>query len=541
MFRKTNAQLSLTELTNSISNALPENDWCFIYRDKIYPIIDEEKFRHLYSEKVGKPNASIKTMISLLVFMGLEQYNWREAEFNFLRRIDWMIATYTDPLEAYIDHTTLFKFYQRLEQDDTIRQLFIDLTNTFIEICGTSVKKQRTDSFFIHGWLRILTRYGLFKETIRKFLMNLRKQKPGLYETIQKELSKDYLEKEFDLTEKDTNLANRKISQMANDLYRITLAFENHHQVKHYESFKILQTVFTQQCELQEGQFQNEKEVVLKEKPDKDAINTPHNPEATYIKKRQQEARGSLGFVTETCDPENEVQFLTDYEVTKSTEHDSNEQSNIQDRLIENDLKPDEQYSDAGFVNGKTIIESRKKGIELEGPTAGRSQSFEFYNSSDRPFDAGDFETEYDAQQEVLIIKKCPKGQIPLDQKKSSKTGKINVHFNAKVCQKCDKRELCPVRIGKKVATYKVSEKEYVGAERHHKYMEDKEYRKKCSVRAGAEAVVSEITRAHGMRKSRHRKRSRTKLQMGFASIACNMKKFMRYCQKSDSLSLKQA
>jgi len=72
---------------------------------------------------------------------------------------------------------------------------------------------------------------------------------------------------------------------MAKDLYKLVLAFKNHHQVKHYESFKILKKVFTQQCELQDGQFQNEKEVVLKEKPDKDAINTPHNPEATYKKK----------------------------------------------------------------------------------------------------------------------------------------------------------------------------------------------------------------------------------------------------------------
>jgi len=37
-------------------------------------------------------------------------------------------------------------------------------------------------------------------------------------------------------------------------------------------------------------------------------------------------------------------------------------------------------------------IEDVLVGIELEGPTAGRSQSFESYNDKDRPFDAGDFE-----------------------------------------------------------------------------------------------------------------------------------------------------
>ena len=70
----------------------------------------------------------------------------------------------------------------------------------------------------MHGWLKILSRYGLFKETIRVFLQNLRKQKPGLYEEIKDELSQNYLEKDFDLTEKDTpNLDNNldKIQEIA--------------------------------------------------------------------------------------------------------------------------------------------------------------------------------------------------------------------------------------------------------------------------------------------------------------------------------------
>ena len=78
--------------------------------------------------------------------------------------------------------------------------------------------------------------------------------------------------------------------------------------------------------------------------------------------------------------------------------------------------------------------------------------------------------------------------------------------------------------------------KEYVGAVRHHKYMEDKEYRKECATRAGAEGMVSELTRAHGVRRSRHRKRSRTKLQLVFAVIACNVKRFIKHGQEYANL-----
>ena len=71
----------------------------------------------------------------------------------------------------------------------------------------------------MYGWLKKLSSYGLFKETNRVFLQALRKHKPGLYKKIKSELSRDYLKKGFDLTEKDKEKANRKIKQMAQDLY----------------------------------------------------------------------------------------------------------------------------------------------------------------------------------------------------------------------------------------------------------------------------------------------------------------------------------
>jgi len=300
MFRKTSTQTSLFQVENFFPGALPDDDWAFIYRDRILPLIDEDIFRHLYSESEGRPNAPIKAMVSLLIFMGLEKLTWRNAEFQFQRRLDWLVATNTPIGEAKIDHTTLFKFYQRLETDSTCTRLFVSLTNEFVEMCGTSLKKQRTDSFFIHGWLRILSRYGLFKETIRKFLQALRKQKPGLYERIRKELSQDYLEKDFDITEKDKALAQRKICLMARDLYKIVSAFENHKQVKHFTTFEVLHTVFTQQCEVKKDDG-SEPEIVIKEKPDSDTVSSPHNPEARYTRKVKQRVTGDKAFATETC------------------------------------------------------------------------------------------------------------------------------------------------------------------------------------------------------------------------------------------------
>ncbi len=249
MFRKTTGQMSFLDVENVLLNILPQEDWSFIYKNIIYQLIDEDKFKNLYVEdnsKGGRPNKSVKTLVSILIFMSIEKLTWREAEYQFSRRLDWLLVTNTDLYEGSIDHTTLFKFYCRLEGNEKAKKLFEELTTRFIKECETIFEKQRTDSFFIHGWLQILSRYGLFKETSRVFLQNLRKHKPGLYEEIKEELSRDYLGNEFDLTEKDREKAQRQIKLMAKDMYELYKAFIDHNQVNHYESFKTLTTVFDQ-------------------------------------------------------------------------------------------------------------------------------------------------------------------------------------------------------------------------------------------------------------------------------------------------------
>ena len=88
MFQKTSGQLSLLEPDIIIPGVLPKNDWSYIYREKIYPRINENKFKHLYQQQGGAPNKSIKKQVSIIIFMGVETFNWREAEFQFQRRID---------------------------------------------------------------------------------------------------------------------------------------------------------------------------------------------------------------------------------------------------------------------------------------------------------------------------------------------------------------------------------------------------------------------------------------------------------------------
>lgn len=567
MYKPTSPQLTLTEPAFQMPGILPKDDWSFIYKEKIWPLIDENRFKHLYSGEAGAPNISIKLKLSLLIFMALEQLNWRQVEFMFMRRIDWINATYSEFGQTFIDHTTLFKFYQRLADDDSTYQLFVDLTNNFIEICGVSKKKQRVDSFFMLGWLATLSRYGLFKETIRSFLQSLRKHKLGLYAEVKDKLSLDYLQDSFDLTEKDKDKARGRIKETAKDLYLLKTSFEHHHQIGHYQTFKTLVQVFEQQCAVQSeddlsssGDVESDKELIeikqnadtvgLKEKTSPDdttpaepeieirekpvgdkIISSPHNTDAEYTRKRAQTVVGHKGFLTETCDPENKVQFITDVNPEAATHADAAEISLLEQRLEDNNLKPEELHGDAGFVNGQSILDAAGRGIKLAGPSSGRSQSIEGFADADRPLDIADFKVQIDDETKELSVLSCPEAQVPIDQPRSEKTGKLLVHFNSDVCRACGSRERCPVKIGVKISTVTVDEAQHAGAARHHQYMGDPEYRRKCAVRAGAESLVNEIANGHNGRQSRHRNEKGSRLQLLMAGISCNVKRFIRFTQ----------
>ncbi|MCC7238626.1 MAG: hypothetical protein U0571_00980 [Candidatus Brocadia sapporoensis] len=125
-----------------------------------------------------------------------------------------------------------------------------------------------------------------------------------MYECINKELSRDYLGKDFDLTEKDHEKAQYQVKLMAQDLYAVYKAFDSHDPVKYYESFKTLGTVFYQQCEGVENKEEKTScVIVIREKPVGDEIiSSPHNTDARYVKKGKQPTCGQKGFLTETCD-----------------------------------------------------------------------------------------------------------------------------------------------------------------------------------------------------------------------------------------------
>jgi hypothetical protein len=64
---------------------------------------------------------------------------------------------------------------------------------------------------------------------------------------------------------------------------------------------------------------------------------------------------------------------------------------------------------------------------------------------------------------------------------------------------------------------------------RRRRYEDTPEFRKRYAARAGIEATASELKRAHGMGRLWVRRDSRVRLAVFLKSIACNVKRMVKY------------
>ena len=156
-------------------------------------LIEEERFAPLYSPDMGRPNRAVQTVLGVLVLKEMFDLTDMEAleelEFNLL----WHHALRLEMEEAHLAQKTLHNFRVRLMEHDGGRLAFSETTDRMIEALGLRTGKQRLDSTHVMSNIAVLTRLGLFCETVRVFLLAVSREHPGLGEGIGDGLAQRYL------------------------------------------------------------------------------------------------------------------------------------------------------------------------------------------------------------------------------------------------------------------------------------------------------------------------------------------------------------
>jgi transposase len=478
--------------------------------ENINPLLQLSDFVSMYSE-LGR-GAICPLILSLVtIFQYLENIPDREAAQWAVLRLDWKYALHVPLSWLGFHFSSLSNFRQRLLEHEAERLLF-DRVLAWVQQAGYLKKKgkQRTDSTHIIGQVAHLSRLELVWETLRLALGEMKGAAPTWYgANIPAAYVESYQKRQHDWQVSKEEVAQH-LQQAGQDGYWLLKQLDETvpTQLLTLPAVTTLREVWSQQFVWVEGQAQAQTKVKGKE-----IIVSPHETEARWSRKRSTEWEGYKMHITETVEREDGVTFITDVATTTANTGDSEVVDEIQERLQERDLLPDDQYVDQGYVSGPNLAHSHDRGVNLMGPA---------------PLDVGHKPEGYrQADFTLNFIDKtatCPEGNQAVkwfDWPQEDGYVGAKISFGAH-CATCPARALCAP--GQKGRTLEVSPYlPFLQARREEQQTEA--FHEQMKQRAAIEGTISSTVRKHGARRTRYRGQAKTRLQHLFSGAAVNLKR----------------
>jgi len=284
-------------------------------------------------------------------------------------------------------------------------------------------------------------------------------------------------------------------------------------EIRDLPEVQILKTVWAQQFREAEGKIVYQVGISY---DGHTQIESPHDPEARYSRKRTQEWVGGKVQVTET-DDEHYPHLITDIAATCSNHTDWEALPEIQQRLEERYCLPEKQYADSGYMSGPNLEKSTQKQIDLIGPlppVISKQSKIPGGITTDQ------FNIDVDKLQAT-----CPAGvNVKPD---FGWKGKLRFHFPEQTCLACSFRERCCTGKGGRTLcvglTYPLLQQ---ARQRQETQAFKMDYHKH---RSGVEGCLSALVRGNGMRVSRYIGNRKRHLQALFCGSAANIIRVARW------------
>lgn len=515
MFRPTSAQRPMFGVEHRMDPCKRqrlERSWAHQYRMHALPLIDESEFAKYFHADNGRPNKSVRLVVSVLVLK--ERFNFTDAE--ALEQLEWntawQYALDVTPEEAHTCQKTLHNFRTKLLADDEGAVLFERTTARLIERANLHTGRQRQDSTHVVSNMKVLTRLGLFVQTITQFLNRLRKNHPRVCAKVPEELRERYLDREGYFADARSSEAPRRLAEAAVDVYRLVQRFRGHRVVARMQSFALLLRLYEDQCVPPDDD--DPERIELQEKPSSSSLQSPSDPDATYGHK----GKGYEVQLTETCDEDNPFEAITSVSVHGANESDQQQVEPALDQIMRTcGDTPDTMHADSGYASGDNLVEARERGTELVAPIGQKE--------SDKGITLADFELD-EAGEQVL---QCPVGDKPVAHEPAQRGKAKLALFSEERCGACPLRSLCPAKQSKRhpaMRRLRFTPAQAAVAKRRVE-QQTPEFKQRYKIRSGIEATNSELKRGHGFGKLRVRRRPRVALAARLKALALNIKRYV--------------
>lgn len=532
MFRPTRSQTSLLEtrfLVPADKRARLERSWAEAFRIRVLPLIDEEAFRACYAEEQGRPNKSVRLLVGLLLLKEADDLTdaatLEALEFNLL----WQHALGVTPEEAHVAERTLNYFRSRLMQNDRAKAVFEQVTGALMTSDGLSAVRQRLDATHVLSNIAVLTRLGLFVETVTAFLRELRGVSEPLLATVSAPIRKRYLDREGYFADAKREVAKRRLPVVAQDLFELVGQFAPDPVASLLASYGVMKRLLAEQCEVT-GEAE-EAPVRVREPAELsgNSLQSPHDPDATYGHK----GKGYALQVAETCVQGNPYQVITAIDVTGAHVSDSHAAVGMVEHLVQRGLQPETLLADTAYGSGENIVVCAELGTTLLAPV----QDPKAPPPADPFLDAPVSEPESEPEPTDLAgfsfnatydqVRTCPAGHAPVEQHVGENA--YFATFSADHCATCPLAEACPARrlvSGERRLRWR--DRIAATACRQHEQTTSA-FKDDYRARSGIESTNAELKGRHGARKLRVRHAPRVQLALRLKALALNVKRAVQH------------
>ncbi|MHB1397173.1 MAG: transposase [Trichloromonadaceae bacterium] len=460
--------------------ALLESSWAHLFRQEILHKLPAEKLFPLFDDLKGRPTKELYAMLGIVLLQQMEDLTDEEAVRQFAFNIMWHYAlNVTDPsdVSSYVSSRTLWSMRDMVGRLGLEQSLFENVTDALKRLFDLDPSKQRLDSVHIFSNMAHLGRIRLFVKTIRKFLVNLKRQHADLYQALG-EVASRYEEKNDGQFAVKPSESARTLQQVGNDCFALVERFQGADEIASMASYKLLVRLFHDQCVL-ETTADDATQVVVK--PNKevpsDSLQNPSDPDAGYCGHK---GKGYQVQVMETYSPQrSQPNLITHVKVEAAHQSDANALLPAIEEAAKRELAPAELLADSLYGSDDNLEKAKELGVELVSPAMGRAP--DGISLADFTF----------CDRDEMIA--CPQGQKPQRIKTGKKDGKI-VHFDKANCDNCPRQSECPVKRVKRSATLSYDAKSLRLARRRAKEKTEA-FREIYRFRAGAEGTMSDLDR----------------------------------------------
>lgn len=511
-------QYSLTDITGSLTSreqkAL-ENSWAKIFAEEIFPAIDEERFRVLYSDRTQcRSNTPVNICIGALIIKELFQISDDEIVENLMLDPRYQYALHTTSFqEQPLSDKTLSRFrkrcydYESAYGIDLLHDCVTDLSSKIAKMMNITPRIKRMDSFMIEANIKNLSRAELLYACVSKLVRYIHKdQREDLLTGLEHYYDPNDYNKTFyynDSTATDDQI-NRILIDADKLLTRCGSEFDD------TTEYQLLLRCLSEQTVVENDlrRLRNKEDGGLSSS----MLQSPTDPDATFREKAGKKYRGYVANLEESVSKNGSV--ITDYQFEQNTYSDS---QFLQDNLHqkEREEKNSVLIADGAYCGAENTALAASKNIRLVTTDLTGKEVPDIY-------------ADFVLNEEGDRILKCPAGNVPVSCCCSSSNGHIHASFSKEACMNCPHKEECRVKEHVKVCSIDISATAQYRANTR-RYMKTEEFKFLARLRNGVETLPSILRKKYQVDRMTVRGKIRSRFFFGCKVMALNVCKLFTF------------